>query len=607
METLNDEQRAVVEADGHVLVSAGPGSGKTRVLIARAEHLIRQADAHQVIAVTFSREAATEMLQRMNHRALPACQRRRFNAGTFHALALNQLTTAGKVSASKLLKNHEWIALLENAIHQAKAKGCALQDKSYEEISLAIQGLQVEEEEPGPADPGKDPMRYLYRIFMDYKAKSEKLDFADLIRQSIEGMRNHTLPPLPCTHLLVDEAQDIDGVQYTWIRTLAQRRGDHPGAFVTLVGDDDQGIYGWRHAQGYKGMMRFKSEFHATHITLSVNYRCAPEILEPAGRLIKHNLDRVDKAIRAAQPAGGSARHQHINDAKGELEKLEEWFFNSPEETIAYIARTNSGLNHIELLLREQALPYQRNGGGSFLEHPPIMAMHQLLLFFVLADKKPQVARGHLRFALLWAQAPYPFVTQHLRGKSEFGEVLEVMDRNGRETLPAPTQELLEHLAMNYRNYRTNVAGNRARVALFGASERIKQIATKDMSVDETERECSQIDLYTKIVNEAEGRGTLAHKLIRLEASLRPSEAVQQKARITLLTAHASKGREFDDVLISRAESDVFPHRRNPEIDEERRLMYVAMTRAKKHLLLTCRPDKTSSQFLSEAGLLQGG
>lgn len=639
-EALNDEQRAAVECEGHALVSACPGSGKTRVLIARAEHLLRQNTTHQVLAVTFSREAAQEMATRMNARGLPPAQRRRFDAGTFHALALQQLTRAGKVQANRILQNAEWITLLKTAIEKAIAAGALNADTPYEDISLAVQGLQVEEAEPDPNAGTDAPMAYLYRIFHDLKQESGKLDFADILRTALQLMQTDALAPLPCTHLLVDEAQDMDALQYAWLREISRPRQGRPGPRVTLVGDDDQGIYEWRHAQGYRGMIRFRTEFAAADIRLPVNYRCAPEILVPASHLIQHNQNRVSKNIRAVQPSGGKAEYRIVTSAESELDILRDWHFNAPEkETIGYIARTNAGLNDIELALRAAGIGFARSGGGSFLDEPSVAAMHRLLLAVALHESQPRVALSHLRFVLLWAQVPYSWIRTLFHAHDNavaIASAVPPLAELQQQGLPSRAIRMLDWARMNFvlstqharRPERTPLLVKYTALLIFDAfhnrrfdTERMQMVREAknpqqpDGREEDLKREQMRLEQFAKILTRAvqsspntkkpAAAPTLLRTLQRLEAETSRNASAPERAppRITLLTAHASKGREFDRVLLSKAEADVFPSAKNLNLEEERRLMYVAMTRARHTLLITSRADKSRSPFLEEAGL----
>ncbi|ADC73332.1 UvrD/REP helicase (plasmid) [Thioalkalivibrio sp. K90mix] len=605
LEELNDNQREAVTSDGHCLVSACPGSGKTRVLITRARRLLDQDPKHRVAAVTFTQASAIEMTQRMSAEGLPPRELQRFQAGTFHSLALSQATQARKAKASQILATGEWISILRNAIDQAVRDGMDPELADYEEISLQVQERQVQEKEPGEATLEKAPYDYIYNLFRQYKAKSKKLDFADILRFAVNGMADGSIPPLPCTHMLVDEAQDMDPLQYAWIKAHS-RPGASGGAYITLVGDDDQSIYGWRYAQGYGGMMRFMTDHSAGHVILPVNYRCAPEILTPSERLIRHNANRVEKPIRAAQPPGGTITFERVGDPEAEADAIENrWHQLGEDETIAYIGRSNRALDALEGELMERDVPYYRAGGGNFLDDPDVAAVHRALTVV------NQIAEGrgdplpHLRQILIWAGFPYRVANDAIQGGGS--DVLAIVD-----ALPDiqwdPGHEMQRQFAIKLsRNMPAWVKqagiGNADRIVAFVA--RIFSGFAHDKNQGPKQMGRLARAIRTMMKKESPKQDMKIGKCLRnLERNLK--KRPEEQARITLLTAHASKGQEFDHVWVTRAEQGQFPTEKATDFDEERRLMYVAMTRAKKTLTLTSRTGKTPSIFLMEAGLTDG-
>lgn len=597
---LNEEQRQAVESEGHTLVSACPGSGKTRVLITRAEYLIRQDPQNRVIAVTFNSEAATEMLQRMNALGLPQEQRRRFDAGTFHALALRQLKEAGLVRKNSLLNAGEWIAILKSALERALNDGADLADYSYDDLSLKIQGLQVEETEPAQTGPD-DPIPYLYQLFSQQKKQSGKIDFADLIRMALNGMKDGSIAPLPCTHLLADEAQDMDWLQHAWLRAMMRTSKNPQGAWITLVGDDDQSIYGWRHAQGYGGMKRFENVAEAQHVTLPVNYRCAPEILEHCRMLIHKNPERVEKSIRAALPPGGTIEMMEL-PKMGEYELIDQWLFDSDKETsIAFITRTNQRLNDMQRLLQETGHPYIRVGGGSFLDDVDVASVHRLLQALALDQTKPAEALKHMRQVLTWGGLPHRLVQEHIASATRPSELVDVLLQQDMPPGMHMPWSLLEKLQKLFQQAPAQLSKNRNSLAIHLAAS-IAQPHAHDKK-----QGGKRIESLARILEKTETRSRLITRLNRLEMQLRNKDDSppnkDNPPRVTLLTAHASKGREFDRVLIGGATNEAFPNKDSP-IEEERRLMYVAMTRAREHLVVSADPEKPFSPFIAESGLV---
>ncbi|WP_019584445.1 ATP-dependent helicase [Thioalkalivibrio sp. ALE16] len=598
---LDDYQRQAVESEGHCLVSACPGSGKTRVLIARAKRLLEASPDNRVLAVTFTSDAAAEMTQRMTREGLAPSALSRFKAGTFHSLALGQLKKAGIVRPNQILTGGEWITLVKSTISEAIQEGVDPEATGYEDVTLAIQEIQAREKEPPKTGP-EDPASFIYHLFQQYKRKSKKIDFADIIRDSITRMEAGEVAPIPGTHLLADESQDMDALQYRWIKIHGQLGNEGAGMHITLVGDDDQSIYGWRHAQGYPGMMRFKTDHDAAHVVLPVNYRCAPNILKHAKDLIeRNNPDRVDKPIRAHQSIDGKIGYEYAGSAEVEFEAImERWHQLEEDETIAYIARSNRALNDIEPYFINKKIPYYRSGGGSFLDAPDVAAAHRLVSALVAGS--PKEAITHLRQALIWGGVPHRVIQSCI---TEHGEdlqgLLHALYHLGLKGTGAERKEtaFARDVATHYQAWTRQLHRNRPEIPLGSIGLMMENYlpTQKKRFAAAKARINGFLECLIRDENEK-----LSRRLKSLETKLKTKQ--DAGARVTLLTAHASKGQEFDYVWITRAQAEEFPSDRSTDFQEERRLMYVAMTRAKKHLTLTLQPDVSPSLFLTESGVM---
>jgi hypothetical protein len=282
---LDAAQAEAVAADGHCLILACPGAGKTRTLAAKSARLLKAAPGARVCAVTFTREAAREIRARILQEAGEGAEGR-VVAGTFHALCWRQLGGSREPVAGEG----------ERSAYAARAAAAVRAELQPETALAIIEACKAGSPVPFP---GLDTGRLL-AAYQEILLRNGKIDFQDLVARALEGMRRGTVAPVPATHLLVDEFQDTDESQLAWVFAHARA-----GAQVTAVGDDDQSIYGWRRALGHEGMERFAAHLGAKRLFLGTNYRSRPEIVEAAARLIERNRGRQAKALRSARPPGG--------------------------------------------------------------------------------------------------------------------------------------------------------------------------------------------------------------------------------------------------------------------------------------------------------------
>ncbi len=287
LEGLNPAQREVVNLRQHCVAVAVPGGGKTATIAAKAAVLL--ADPNVIVgAVTFSKDAAVELRDRILALAR-ADAKKRLLAGTFHSLAYKQLGRRDG-GAPDIATDGDRTGLLIQVLSDIGL------DWKVEDAIAAIEAIKTNfgQVQSGSAE------EMLYRGYQDSLDRNGKIDFQDMLRLAVEGMQNGTIEPYPFTYLLVDEFQDTDPLQYQWIALHAQA-----GSIVTVVGDDDQSIYGFRSALGFRGMESFIRQFDAQPVVLGNNYRCHAEILGAADRIIRNNRDRIPKELVAHKARAG--------------------------------------------------------------------------------------------------------------------------------------------------------------------------------------------------------------------------------------------------------------------------------------------------------------
>ena len=564
LDELNPQQREVAELRQNCVAIACPGAGKTKTIATKAA-LLLQEHAAVVGAVTFSKDAAIELRDRILAVAGKAVKKRLI-AGTFHSLAFKQLQRPG-ARALDIASDGDRLGLLIRVMQDLGLDGKA------EDVIPTIEKIKTNF---GRCDAESDDGK-LYHAYQDALARNGKIDFQDMLRLAVEGMQNGSILPYPFKYLLVDEFQDTDPLQYRWIELHAKA-----GSIVTVVGDDDQSIYAFREALGYRGMESFIKEFDAKPVVLGSNYRCRSEILLAADRVIRNNVDRIAKVLRAEKGAGGrvlASRHadEYIEAvaAVGSLAPLLE-----KGKSCAILARTNRILDPLEAVCRSSGVKYYRASGASVLSRP------EGALMFNLLEIVERVKETGLDAVLA-----------HMGLRAEQLRALHAS--MGAELVQKPRAELVElglpeEVATNYREFIKRLAEWRSlcdrkfySLTLSGVSEWMLKYAKKDHAIRAIQ---ATYDVLSRLSGTFEDR---------LQFMKRDNNEPTPGALI-LTTMHSSKGLEWDHVWIARSEETIVPDAKSTE-PEERRLFYVAMTRARESLMISGTAKNFASRFVTEA------
>jgi len=636
LEGLNPQQlAAVTQSTGHVLVLAGAGSGKTRVLTTRIAWLIHggHASALQVLAVTFTNKAAREMIDRIG--AMLPISPRAMWIGTFHGLCNRLLRThyrdAQLPQSFQILDSQDQLAAIKRML---KAAGVDDTRCPPRELQMFINGAK----EAGlrardvQADGGRD--RLWTELFESYDRQCQRdglVDFAELLLRSYELLsRNEPLRlhyQQRFRHILVDEFQDTNVLQYRWLKLLAG-----PGSAVFAVGDDDQSIYRFRGAN-VGNMADFEREFEVSRvIKLEQNYRSYAHILEAANHLISHNTQRLGKNLWTA--AGQGERAVLFEAGSDGLEAS--WIVEQVRELtgagtrpsdIAILYRSNAQSRVLEHALFTAALPYRVYGGLRFFERAEIKnALAYLRLAanphddvsFARAVNFPPRGIGartleQLQDAAAAAQCSLYAAIGSLAGRSgaslaQFGRLIEALQvgasshslpelvaatiqQSGLEAHYAAEREGQERL----ENLQELVNASTSFVAEQGFSGGQPAYAAGAATASElpsyalraTEGEISSAAASAAAEEISPLTAFLAHA--SLEAG--DNQAGQGQDALQLMTVHSAKGLEFDAVFITGLEEALFPHENSLSegggLEEERRLMYVAITRARRRLFVS--------------------
>ncbi|MCM2678261.1 DNA helicase II [Echinimonas agarilytica] len=606
LDGLNDAQReAVGSPPCSQLILAGAGSGKTRVLVHRIAWLLRveQVSPFSVLAVTFTNKAAAEMRGRTEQ--LLRGQSNGMWIGTFHSLAHRLLRAhhqeAGLPQAFQILDSDDQIRLIRRLI-----KAMGLDEKKWpaKQGAWFINGNKDEGLRPQNIDHYDDPTTktwlQIYEAYQQACDRAGLVDFAELLLRAHElWLKNATLLRHyrdRFRHILVDEFQDTNSIQYAWIRILA---GDT--SHVTIVGDDDQSIYGWRGAK-VENIQKFLDEFPgAKMIRLEQNYRSTATILKAANAVIENNTGRLGKELWTdgsdGEPISVYEAYNELDEANYIVNQLQQWQQQGNALVDAAILyRSNAQSRVLEGAFINSGMKYRIYGGVRFFERQEIKdAMSYLRL---ISNRRDDAAferivntptRGIGETSLekvrlnareqgcsMW-QSAVMMVEQKLltgRASSSVAKFVDLIDFLSDELAEKALYEKVD-VSMRHSGllamYQAE-KGEKGQTRVENLEELVS--AAKDFVLDEDEQDMSELDSF------------LSHAA--LEAG--ESQADEFDDAVQLMTMHAAKGLEFPLVFVPGVEEGMFPSMQSGEdperLEEERRLCYVAMTRAMKKLVI---------------------
>lgn len=607
--SLNDAQRqAVTASPGQQLVLAGAGSGKTRVLVHRIAWLIQVENASpwSILSVTFTNKAAYEMRQRIEQ--LLGISPQGMWVGTFHGLAHRLLRAhwreAGLAEQFQILDSDDQQRLVKRVIREL---GLDENQWAPRQAQWWINAQKDEGLRPQHIQPAGDLyLTTMLRIYAAYEqacARAGVVDFAELLLRSLElwrdnaGLREQYQARF--RHLLVDEFQDTNAVQYAWLRLIA---GSNPSLMV--VGDDDQSIYGWRGAR-IENIQQFQSDYpNAELIRLEQNYRSTALILKAANALIGNNAGRLGKELwtdgSEGEPIALYAGFNEQDEARYIVERIEQAVGEGmARREIAILYRSNAQSRVLEEALLRAGIPYRIYGGQRFFERAEIKnAMAYLRLVANrsddgaleriinlptrgIGDKTVEALREHARACSvsLWQAACDMLDMKALPGRAAnavqgFLQLIEEMAQRV-EGLPlySMTQQVIEHSGL--LRFHEQEKGDKAQARVENLEELVSAARAFENDQAELEEEGNVLLAF------------LAHA--SLEAG--DTQADQFEDSVQLMTLHSAKGLEFPLVFLAGVEEGLFPHKMSLEepgrLEEERRLAYVGITRAMQQLVIT--------------------
>ena len=603
MNGLNPRQwEAVTAPAGPALVLAGAGSGKTRVLTSRIAHLLEGGvRPGEILAVTFTNKAAREMRERLGR--MVSLDLRPLWMGTFHGVAHRLLRlhhgALGLPEGFQVLDAEDSLRLIRRVMREAQ-----LDEKQWPPRAMAARISRWKDEGWGPEQVrtqegyGAVIHAQVYAAYESAKARSGLVDFGDLL---LYALRLWQVPEILAQyqrriqHVLVDEFQDTNAVQYAWLKALAQ----HQNLFV--VGDDDQAIYAWRGAR-VENLLRFGEDFPATRVVrLEQNYRSTEAILQAANAVIAHNPDRLGKTLWTEQGAGEAVQvytaYNEVDEARYVVGRVQQWSAAGGKRAeCAILYRSNAQSRAFEEALVREGVPYRVYGGLRFFERAEVKdALAYLRLLANRHDDSaferivnvPARGIGAVTLDRLRAAAR----TQNLSlwqaagvlGQGKVNEFLNLVDRLAGELADATLAGQMEGVIVG-SDLRTWHAreGERAE----GRLENLDELVTAARSYEQQwSAESPGSDLAAQ-------PGNLLSEFLThaaLEAGEGAGDAWEDC--VQLMSLHSAKGLEFPLVFLTGLEEGLFPHQRALEdaqgLSEERRLCYVGMTRAMRVLVLS--------------------
>lgn len=608
---LNDKQyEAVVNTEGPCLVIAGAGSGKTKVLTHKIAYLIgeKQVLPWNILAITFTNKAANEMKERIAN--LVGDVAKDIWMGTFHSICVRILRRfidrIGFDSSFIIFDTSDQRTLVKTCV-----KSIGLDDKMFTDRSVLSEISNAKNEMLDPeqytvranGDFRKEKIALVYEMYQKRLKENNAIDFDDIINYTIKILMDN--PDIleyysdKFKYVLVDEYQDTNKAQFTLVTLLASKNGN-----ITVVGDNDQGIYSFRGAD-ISNILNFERDFPGTKIIkLEQNYRCTGNILKAANAVIKNNEVTYKKELWTENEIGNLPTVYSANNEYDEgtyiaqqIEHLrrEEYYKYSD---FAVLYRMNTQSRAIEEILRRESIPYKIIGGLKFYERKEIKDIISYLRLIQNPADNLSLKR---------------IINEPKRGigKTSLDKIEEISNNSG-----VPMYEIIEHadqfglnrVFLNSREFVNTIEELRAKKDNMKISDLIKETlkksgytkALENENTIEAENRIENLDEFLTVAIEFEDESAdnkLSDFLEGITLSSDIDNMEETEETVTLMTLHSAKGLEFPVVFLVGMEEGIFPGYKSigepKELEEERRLCYVGITRAKEHLFLTCSKQRT--------------
>ena len=611
IEGLNDKQKeAVLATEGPCLVIAGAGSGKTKVLTHKIAYLISEKNVkpYNILAITFTNKAASEMKQRVEKIVGDVAQE--MWMGTFHSICVRILRRfidrIGFDTSFLIFDTSDQKTVVKECL-----KALNIDDKTFSDRSVLSEISNAKNEMLTPkayqakysGEFRKEKIGQVYELYQKRLRENNAIDFDDIINYTIDILSENPDVLQYYTekfkYVLVDEYQDTNKAQFTLVTILASRYGN-----ITVVGDNDQGIYSFRGAD-ISNILNFEKDFPGTKIIkLEQNYRCTGNILKAANAVIKHNENKYEKKLWTENEEGSRPclyqaedEYDEANYVVKQIEHLKTEEYLKPKDFVI-LYRMNAQSRAIEDILRRENIPYKIVGGLKFYERKEIKDTIAYLRLIHNTSDNLSLKR---------------IINEPKRGigKTSLDKIQEISDRTGTsmyEIIKHAEEFDLNRVKANAEEFINLIEDLRLKKQELSISELLKEVLNKSGYTRALELE-NTVEAETRMQNleefltvaiefeEESADNTLPEFLESITLSSDVDEMQDEDNTVTLMTLHSAKGLEFPVVFLVGMEEGIFPGYKSigepKELEEERRLFYVGITRAKQFLHLTCAKHRT--------------
>ena len=588
---LNPAQREAAETTNeHCVVLACPGSGKTKTVESKVAHILHSDPKAFVCCTTFSKEGAKEMQQRINNAVPSVIRKNRLVVSTFHSLCFRAI--AQYKGTPQMVSAGERSYILQSA---AAEVGLDTSDGSdqFSAFSAFVDNSGTYSEEQLALFP--DSFFNGLKTYKDALRKIGKCDFSDLLVDTIRLLESRQIQPVPYTHIICDEGQDSDQLMLRWL--LAHKSS---GALITAMLDDDQTLYSFRNSMGVEFCRELETVLGAKRIINGTNYRSNSEITAISSRFIANNDDRIPKAMESHKGPGGEVKFFHTHDQHATKALLSKLTAQSPSSAFI-LCRRNADCMDVSMMLSDQGIPHTAPGGASWLERPIVITYIEFL--------RNLATKAGFGLEMLLGLMSIPKELYHQSECDRFPlQVMHLpMVRAGLSNTADKLSNRLCDLTLRVESWFEAIDEGRQRRAITSFNSWF--IASTQHLKD-----AHLAEAISSIVSDIPG--SIDEKLRRLDRMSGPSD---DPHGVSIMTAHSSKGLQRDRVIIWNARDEIFPSVPKENdlsniqafIEEERRIFYVAMTRAERSCCVIYQSNKigvrttkyTPSAFLREIGV----
>ncbi len=628
LDGLNPKQREVAATtEGAVLALAGAGTGKTHTVISRIANIIGSGTSPEnILAVTFTNKAAAELKERLKKSLPKHIDLKLLIASTFHSLALRIIRRDAELIGYKkyfsIADQGEQYSIIRKAARHVVGCSKLRPEEMLSEISrLKSKGIDHKEFALQAIDDWEISLASVYRKYQDQLRFRNAMDFDDLLLKSLELLKNHRSPreywQNRFRYIIVDEFQDTSGIQNEFIRLLAEKWGN-----LCVVGDDDQSIYSWRGALP-ENILKFHHNWrNAKVIYLEENYRSTNAILRTANAVIKNNTDRHEKELWSNLGEGNKVRYIECHDQQHEAEYIVNDIKRKIREdgekasNFAIIVRANALTRTFEGELATEHIPYEVIGGQSFFDMKEVRD----ILSFLSIIANPEDDGALMRIINVPARGIGEKTIEKLIARSQkeqksIGTILADADKI--EGIPAKAASACKNLYSMLQKWQQQLTDN-------GTENLVDMIIRDSNYAEEVEhlyddplQRASRMEAASAVGDNLSGNSNIDLSEFLQEATLswkdkKQDNEPQPQETVKIITIHSAKGLEYRNVYIAGVEEGILPHRNSEEentVDEERRLFYVAITRARLELTITrClnrlqrgkHSPREASRFISE-------